>query len=62
MECADIDEVRMICNGCGGQQKNAIFAPMCVEAVTKHPSIQQIDHKFSKLSQLNGMRLHAFRN
>ena len=46
MECADIDEVRMICNGCGGQQKNAIFAPMCVEAVTKHPSIQQIDHKF----------------
>ena len=46
MECADIDEVRMMSDGCGGQQKNAIFATMCVEAVTKHPSIQQIDHKF----------------
>ena len=46
MEYADIDEVRMMSDGCGGQQKNAIFATMCVEAATKHPSIQQIDHKF----------------
>ena len=46
MECAKIDEVRMMSDECGGQQKNAIFATMCVETVTKHPSTQQIDHKF----------------
>ena len=46
MECVEIDEVRMTFDGCGGQQKNVIFATMCLEAVKKHPSIQQIDHKF----------------
>ena len=46
MKCVDIDEVRMMSDGCGGQQKNAVFATMCVEAVTKHPSTQQIDYKF----------------
>ena len=61
MEYADIDEVRMMSDGCGGQQKNAIFATMCVEAVTKHPSIQQIDHKFCETghSQMECYSMHS---
>ena len=61
MECADIDEVRMMSDGCGGQKKNAIFATMCVEAVTKHPSIQQIDYKFFETghSQMECDSMHS---
>ena len=51
MECTDIDEERIMSDGCGGQQKNVDFAIMCVEAVTKHLSIQQIDHKFFETGQ-----------
>ena len=61
MECADIDEVQMMSDGYGGQQKNAIFATMCVEAVTKYPSIQQIDHKFFETghSQMECDSMHS---
>ena len=61
MECADIDEVRIMSDGCGGQQINAIFATMCVEAATKHPSIQQIDHKFFETghSQMKCYSMHS---
>ena len=61
MECADIDEVRLMSDGCGGQQKNAIFAITCVEAVTKHPSIHKIDHKFFETghSQMECDSMHS---
>ena len=33
---------------CIGQQKNAIFATMCLEVIENHPSIYTIDHRFFK--------------
>ena len=61
IECADIDEEGMMSDGCGGQQKMPFFATMCAEAVTKHPSIQQIDHKFFETnhSQMECDSMHS---
>ena len=44
-----------------GLQKIAIFGTMCVEAVTKHPSIQQMDHKFFETgrSQMKCNSMHS---
>lgn len=38
--------IRMMSDGCGGQQKNSIFATMCLNLVQTHPTLQTIDHKF----------------
>ena len=61
MEYADIDKVRMMSDGCGGLQKNAIFTTLCVEVVIKHLSIQQIDHKFFETghSQMECDSMHS---
>lgn len=41
-----ITGVRMMSDGCGGQQKNSIFASMCHFAIANHPTLKTIDHKF----------------
>lgn len=41
-----ITNVRMMSDGCGGQQKNSIFALMCLHAVINHRTLETIDHKF----------------
>ncbi|CAG9826571.1 unnamed protein product [Diabrotica balteata] len=46
MSHSQIEAVRMMSDGCGGQQKNAIFATMCIQLLAKHPSLKVIDHKF----------------
>lgn len=42
----DVESIRMMSDGCGGQQKNSIFATMCLRLVQTHPSLKTIDHKF----------------
>lgn len=42
----NIKEVKMMSDGCGGQQKNSIFAEMCVSLLKTHPTLELIDHKF----------------
>lgn len=41
-----ISSVRMMSDGCGGQQKNSIFATMCLELCINHPSLETVDHQF----------------
>ncbi|CAH0698686.1 unnamed protein product [Spodoptera exigua] len=42
----DIKNVKMMSDGCGGQQKNYHFSSMCLLTVTQHPTLNVIDHKF----------------
>jgi hypothetical protein len=42
----NIKQVRMMPHGCGGQQKNTIFASMCMALCQDHPNLESIDHKF----------------
>ncbi|KAJ8866869.1 hypothetical protein PR048_032731 [Dryococelus australis] len=46
MSQQNIEEVRIISDGCGGQQKNVIFVSMCVTLCQTHPGLRTIDHKF----------------
>lgn len=46
MSHSDVEAVRMMSDGCGGQQKNSIFATMCIHLLAKHPSLKIIDHRF----------------
>ncbi|CAG9823943.1 unnamed protein product [Phaedon cochleariae] len=46
MSHSEIEEVRMMSDGCGGQQKNSIFATMCIQLLAEHPSLNVIDHRF----------------
>jgi hypothetical protein len=42
----NIKLVRMMSDGCGGQQKNTIFASICMALCQDHPNLESIDHKF----------------
>lgn len=42
----DITAVRMMSDGCGGQQKNSIFAAMCLYLLNKHDTLETVDHAF----------------
>ena len=42
----NITEVRMMSDGCGGQQKNSHFAAMCLKLLTDHNNLKTIVHKF----------------
>ncbi|XP_074035227.1 uncharacterized protein [Leptinotarsa decemlineata] len=42
----NITAVRMMSDGCGGQQKNSIVMAMCLQLLLKHPKLQIIDHRF----------------
>lgn len=46
MSHSEIEAVRMMSDGCGGQQKNSIFAAMCIQLLAEHPSLKVIDHRF----------------
>lgn len=46
MSHPNIKQVRMMSDGCGGQQKNVIFASMCILLCENHPELESIDHKF----------------
>jgi predicted nucleotide-binding protein (sugar kinase/HSP70/actin superfamily) len=35
----------MMTDGCGGQQKNTVFAAMCMALYQDHPNLESIDHK-----------------
>lgn len=41
-----ITSVRMMSDSCGGQQKNSVFASMCLNLVQTHPTLSAITHKF----------------
>lgn len=41
----NIKEVRMMSDGCGGQQKNSIFAAMCLQIISSHSTLTQIELK-----------------
>ncbi|XP_050315051.1 uncharacterized protein LOC126749406 isoform X2 [Anthonomus grandis grandis] len=38
--------VRMMSDSCGGQQKNSIFAAMCLQLCANHPTLLTVDHQF----------------
>jgi hypothetical protein len=42
----NIKQVRMVSDGCGGQQKNMIFASLCMALCQDNPNSELIDHKF----------------
>lgn len=46
MSHIEITEVRMMSDGCGGQQKNSVFSSMCMHLLRNHQSLQVIDHRF----------------
>ncbi|KAF6212705.1 hypothetical protein GE061_013231 [Apolygus lucorum] len=46
MSMDNVKEVRMMSDGCGGQQKNHLFMSMCMLLCRTHPTLQVVDHKF----------------
>lgn len=46
MEHTEITTVYMMSDVCGGQQKNSIFALLCMEVVKIHPTVDTIEHRF----------------
>lgn len=46
MSHSEIKSVRMMSDGCGGQQKNSKFASMCMQLLINHQSLKVIDHRF----------------
>ncbi len=41
-----VRKLNLMSDGCGGQQKNAIFAGMLSHLVRAHPTIMEITHRF----------------